>query len=176
MKRENLEHILRAAAGITNEDEFMIIGSQSILGAVPNPSKKLMESNEADIYPLNHPELADLIDGAIGEGSAFHDTFTYYAQGVGPETAILPDGWQQRLVIIQNENTRLSKGLCLEPNDLAASKLVAGREKDWPFVKEMIVQDVVQISTLLERVKTLPISEEHKQSLLDWVVATGKSS
>jgi hypothetical protein len=49
MKRENLEHILRAAAGITNEDEFMIIGSQSILGAVPNPSKKLMESNEANI-------------------------------------------------------------------------------------------------------------------------------
>jgi hypothetical protein len=176
MKREDLEHILRAAAGITNEDEFIIIGSQSILGAVPYPSEKLMESNEVDIYPLNNPGLADLIDGGIGEGSAFHETFTYYAQGVGPETAILPDGWQQRLIIIQNENTRSSKGLCLEPHDLAASKIVAGRDKDWAFVKEMIAQGVVQITILIERVKTLPITAEHKQSLIDWITATDKRS
>ena len=31
--------------------------------------------------------LADKIDGAIGEGSQFHQTYGYYAQGVGPETA-----------------------------------------------------------------------------------------
>jgi hypothetical protein len=92
----------------------------------------------AYVYPVNQPELADLIDGAIGEGSPFHDRFGYYAQGVGPETAILPSGWQTRLVRIQNPNTDLKVGLCLEPHDLAASKLAAGREKDWPFVAEMI--------------------------------------
>ena len=38
---------------------------------------------------MQRPELAELIEGAIGEGSPFHDQFGYYAQGVGPETAII---------------------------------------------------------------------------------------
>jgi|GEM_PF-2480037 len=33
MRRADLEHLIRAAAGITNEYEFIIIGSQSILGS-----------------------------------------------------------------------------------------------------------------------------------------------
>ena len=33
MTREQLEHIIRACAGITNQYEFIIVGSQSILGA-----------------------------------------------------------------------------------------------------------------------------------------------
>jgi hypothetical protein len=102
MRRSELEHLIRAAAAITNEYEIMVVGSQSILGSVPEPSALLAASMEADVYPLQNPELVDLIDGAIGEGSPFHDRFGYYAQGVGPETATLPDGWQQRLVKIQN--------------------------------------------------------------------------
>lgn len=112
MRRTELEHIIRAAAAITNEDELVIIGSQSILGAEPNPPDALVESMEADIYPLQHPELAGLIDGAIGEASPFHERFGYYAQGVGPETAILPTGWQGRLVRLQNANTDLKVGWC----------------------------------------------------------------
>jgi len=68
---------------------------------------------EADLYPLHAPELADIIDGSIGELSPFQENFGYYAQGVGPETAVLPDDWQQRLVKIKNENTDLKIGLCL---------------------------------------------------------------
>lgn len=73
MNRQNLEHISRASSAITNEYEIVIIGSQALLGAVPHPPAELMESMEADVYPLRHPELADLIDGSIGEGSIFHD-------------------------------------------------------------------------------------------------------
>lgn len=75
----------------------MIVGSQSILGPVPNPEAIFTMSAEADIYPLNAPELADKIEGALGEGSQFHETFGYYAQGVGPETAVLPKGWLCRV-------------------------------------------------------------------------------
>jgi hypothetical protein len=32
MQGEDLEHLIRAAAAITNQYEFVIIGSQSILG------------------------------------------------------------------------------------------------------------------------------------------------
>ncbi|WP_243655895.1 hypothetical protein [Roseateles saccharophilus] len=93
MNREDLEHIFRACSEITDQYEFMIVGSQSILGPIPNPPEMFTMSAKADIYPLNAPELADRIDAAIGEGSQFHETYGYYAQGVGPETATLPAGW-----------------------------------------------------------------------------------
>ena len=87
MKREELEHIIRASADVTDQYEFIIIGSQSLLGQFPNPESIFTVSMEVDIYPLDAPSLADQIDGAIGEGSPFHETHGYYAQGVGPETA-----------------------------------------------------------------------------------------
>ena len=171
MRRNELEHLIRAAAAVTNQYEIVIVGSQSILGAVPTPPLSLAESMEADVYPLQRPDLADLIDGSIGEGSPFHDCFGYYAQGVGPETAILPDGWQSRLVRIQNTNTDLKVGLCLEPHDLAASKLAAGREKDWIFVATMLRHKIVDAPTLLTRLGSLPISTDRQARLCVWVNA-----
>ena len=154
-----------AAAAVTNEYEIVVIGSQSILGAVADPPAALLQSMEADCYPLKQPELADLIDGAIGELSPFHERFGYYAQGVGPETAVLPAGWQDRLVKLQNENTDLKIGWCLEPHDLAAAKLVAGREKDGPFVQTMLRHGLIQLNTLLDRVQALPVDANAKARL-----------
>ncbi|HLA36241.1 MAG TPA: DUF6036 family nucleotidyltransferase [Rhodocyclaceae bacterium] len=171
MKRKELEHLIRAAAAITDQYEIMVIGSQSILGAVPDAPEFLLQSMEADVYPLHRPDLADLIDGAIGELSPFEDRFGYYAQGVGPETAILPSGWETRVVKIQNANTDLKIGYCLEPHDLAASKLAAGREKDWSFVETMLRHRIVDHATLLERIDALPVSTESKHLLNRWVAS-----
>lgn len=89
MQKSELEHLIRAAAAITNEYEFVIIGSQSILGSVDTPPAECLLSIEADIYPLNAEHLSDLIDGSIGEGSIFHERFHYYAQGVDPTDLFL---------------------------------------------------------------------------------------
>ena len=122
MQRSQLEHLIRAAAEITNQFEFVVIGSQSILGSVASPPAECTLSMEADLYPLAAPDLADLIDGAIGELSFFHDHFGYYAQGVGPETAHLPTGWQARLVRLQTPGTNGRIAYCLDPVDLFVSK------------------------------------------------------
>lgn len=37
MTRDELEHIIRASGDITDQYEFVIVGSQSMLGPVPNP-------------------------------------------------------------------------------------------------------------------------------------------
>lgn len=171
MKRKDLEHLIRVAAAITNQYEIMVVGSQSILGAVPNAPESLLMSMEADVYPLHRPDLADLIDGAIGELSPFEDQFGYYAQGVGPETATLPEGWEGRVVKIQNENTDLKIGYCLEPHDLAASKLAVGREKDWQFVDTMLQNGIVDGVVVKERVALLPIPADSKKRLDLWVDA-----
>jgi hypothetical protein len=82
MTRSELEHLLRAAGSIADDKEIVVIGSQSVLGQFPNAPVVLLASMEADIFPLNRPERADLVDGSIGEGSRFHESFGYYAQGV----------------------------------------------------------------------------------------------
>lgn len=171
MRRSELEHLIRAASAITDQYEIMVVGSQSILGAVSEPPDSLIESMEADVYPLHSPDLADLIDGSIGEGSPFHERFGYYAQGVGPETAILPAGWQDRVIKIQNRNTDMKVGFCLEPHDLAASKLAVGREKDWLFVEEMLRHKIVEGRVLHERVETLLLPLAKTEHLKAWISA-----
>lgn len=138
MKRADLEHIIRAAGSIADTQQLVIVGSQAILGSFPDAPDELTRSQEADTYPVEAPEKAELIDGSIGEKSPFHETFGYYAHGVGPETAVLPTNWRSRLVPVRNENTRGVTGLCLSPVDLAISKLAAGREKDLRFVTVML--------------------------------------
>jgi hypothetical protein len=106
---------------------------------------------EADLYPRDRPQLAELVDGSIGEGSQFHEQFGYYAQGVGPDTAVLPAGWESRLVSIKNANTAGVEALCLEVHDLAISKYIAGREKDLGFTRVLAEHRMTRRATLLAR-------------------------
>jgi len=140
---KQLEHILRASGSITGCREIVVIGSQALLASFPDAPADLLGSMEVDCYPNDNPARADLIDGSIGELSPFHETFGYYAHGIGPETASLPAGWRGRVVRLQNENTGGTIGLCLSPADLAVSKLLAGREKDIEFVRAMLRAGVV---------------------------------
>lgn len=92
MRRDQLEHVISAAATVVEESWFVVVGSQAILGTHPDAPDVLLRSMEADIYPLESPAKAVKIDGALGDGSSFHRTFGYYAHGVGPETAKPPAG------------------------------------------------------------------------------------
>lgn len=92
MTREQLEHLLRVAGDIAGDDEIVVIGSQAILAQFPDAPAAMRVSVEADVFPRNHPERADVIDGSIGELSPFHATYGYYAQGVSEDTAFPPDG------------------------------------------------------------------------------------
>ena len=159
MKRSELEHVIRAAGSIADDSEIVVIGSQSVLGQFPDAPATLLVSAEADVYPRNHPELAELIDGSIGEGSAFHELYGYYAQGVGEDTATLPSGWRNRLVRVSNPNTVGITGLCLEVHDLAISKYVAGREKDLDFTGELARHGMTGKDTLLARLNETKVAE-----------------
>lgn len=165
MTREELEHIIRASGDITDQYEFVIIGSQSMLGPVHNPEEVFMVSMEADIYPLQAPELADKIDGVIGEGSQFHQTFGYYAQGVGPDTATLPNDWMQRVHRIQNRNTKNRVGYCLDVLDLFLAKAVAGREKDREFCMALFEHGYATPAQVLKLVPIMPLDDREQRTL-----------
>lgn len=163
MRRPQLEHIIRAAAGITGATEFVVVGSQAVLGQFPQAPDELLVSVEADVFSLRDPADSDLIDGSIGEGSPFHQTFGYYAHGVSIETASLPDGWRNRLIPIQNPNTGGGKGLCLEIHDLAVSKLVAGREKDMSFLKDLLRHRLAGVESIRERLVSTDLTPDRRE-------------
>lgn len=162
MNADQLRHVLRAAAANTGEKVFVVVGSQAILGSHPDAPRTLRRSIESDTYPQQAPDKSILIDGAIGEGSPFHREFGYYAHGVSPETATLPDGWQERLVRFEVGDGAGTIGLCLELHDLAFSKLAAGRDKDLEFVKELLKHRLVnrgQVERLLDSESRPPIKD-----------------
>jgi hypothetical protein len=149
MKRTELEHVLRAAAAISQEQSFVVVGSQAVLLPFPDAPAELLVSREIDLYPALHPEKADLIDGAIGALSSFHETFGYHADGVGPDTAVMPPDWMQRASLHYIGDIT---AICPDMHDLAVSKCVAGREKDADFVHALLRHGWLQLPLLLERI------------------------
>ena len=121
VNRSQLAHIVRAASRIVDAQDMLIIGSQSILGAfeeyqLPNIA---MLSREADVTFFDDPDdrKSDRVDGAIGEMSDFDQEFGIYAQGVSVSTAVLPDGWRERVIAFENAETEGAIAWCLEPHE-----------------------------------------------------------
>ncbi|NOS69014.1 MAG: hypothetical protein HOP33_03705 [Verrucomicrobia bacterium] len=118
------------------------------------------------MFTFRHPDDADLIDGSIGEGSPFHQTFGYYAHGVAETTAILPAGWKIRLIPVRNQNTGTGCGLCLEVHDLAVAKLAAGREKDCSFVAALLLKKLANAAMVESRLRESSLSGERLELAL----------
>jgi hypothetical protein len=155
MNRRQLEHVIRAAAELTGETEIVVVGSQAILAAGARVPDAMLRSQEADLYPLRNPQLADLVEGAIGAGSIFEETFGYHADGVGPETAKLPRGWFERACRLTFDTTAAT-GICPEPNDLALSKLISGRPKDLDWVQSGLAAGLFEAATMQARLHDVP--------------------
>jgi len=159
VKRDEFEHVIRAAVAIVH-DELIVVGSQAILARYPDAPSDLLVSDELDLYPRTHPERAIELDALIGAGSQFEETFGYRAHGVAPETSMLPDGWEQRLVRV--EVGRIDGGVAvawaLEPHDLVLAKLAAGRQQDYDFVVGALRAHLVESLELLRRCEGLKVS------------------
>ena len=139
------------------------------------PPAELLESMEADIYPLHRPELSDLIDGALGDGSPFEQQFGYFAHGVGPETAKAPAGWQDRMIRVEVPARLLSDrqpvAWCLEPHDLVLAKLARGSDRDWTYARAAIRAGIVELDRLRELAPTLEVSAERREIITRGLLA-----
>lgn len=159
MRRAELEHVLRSTGRIVVDRNVLIIGSQSVLGTISEDDLPLeaTASMEVDVAFFDDPDdqKADQIDAFIGEFSQFHETYGYYAQGVSVSTAVLPEGWRDRLVLVESENTQPGRGYALDPHDCVVSKLVAGREKDALFADALLRAGLVRPDRVAGRIELL---------------------
>ena len=171
MKREEFEHAIRAAGAVLGVREVLVIGSQalhaSVTGDLPPEASRSVEVDVAAMRDDADGRMADLIDGSIGEASMFHATFGYYAQGVVETTAVLPEGWRERLVRFESPGTNGVVAWCLEPHDLWVSKAVAGRPKDLEFCRALVDRALVSGTRLRDRLALVPALDPRVRAAAD---------
>lgn len=167
MTRVELEHAIRAACDVCGDDQVYVFGSQALLGQYPDAPESLRQSAEADIAPVTVVESLDTLDAQLGELSRFHETYGFYVHGLPIDAAVLPKGWQERVIEVRNDNTRNRTGWCLDAHDLAISTLVAFRDKDRAFVRTLLVERLVNPRTLMNRLERLPAHPQVTAKLLE---------
>jgi hypothetical protein len=105
------------------------VGTGAVIAAARQPvPAAMMMTQELDLYPdgVADPEpLTDLLDGTIGQGSMFHRTFHYHADGIGPATAIMPLDWRARATEYRGAEAPGVVAPCPDPDDVAIAKLCA---------------------------------------------------
>ena len=180
MKRAEFDHAIRAAGSILGETEILVIGSQAIHGSISGDlPAEAQRSIEVDIVAFDDADArkADLIDGSIGEASAFHAMFGYYAEGVSETTAVLPAGWRDRLVRYESPMTNGVVAWCLDLHDLWLAKAVAGRPKDYEFCRALANEGLVDQETLQTRLGRVPdLADAVRVSVSALIESTSQSS
>jgi hypothetical protein len=134
-------------------------------------------STEVDLAFLDDPDAnkADSVDGAIGELSPFHLEFNYYAQGVEAQTAMLPDGWRERVVAFTALSSEPAAAVCLDPYDLVMSKLVAMRAKDLGFAMALLESGLLDVSALRARADLLTAADPITcRRVKEWIEGAGR--
>jgi hypothetical protein len=134
MTRTELEHIIRAAGTLADVEDLVVIGSQAVLGEFPGaPIDQIVTFRSVERKNIRFIR---------------YQQFRGYAHGVGEETAILPQGWRDRLILVTGENTRFVRGWCLEVHDLAIAKHAAGWEKDRNLTRALVRHGMVRRNVL----------------------------
>jgi hypothetical protein len=185
MRRDQLEHAIRAACQIIGRPEVIVVGSQAILGTFREDElpRRATMSAEIDILPIADSDeeiaqLADNIEGVAGEFSPFEELHGFSIDGVDLQTSALPEGWRDRLIKVQNVNTAEPggglqfTGWCLDKEDLCVAKLCAFREKDQNFVSALLEAGCVEADVITARLSTVPERyRRNVQHAVEWLVS-----
>ena len=92
------------------------------------------------------------INKQLGVFSNFQIEHGFYADALGLATVVLPTGWRERLQPLLDESGE-SIAYCAEIHDIAVSKLIAGREKDFQFLSDAFRLEIISIEKFVPRVR-----------------------
>lgn len=134
MRKQDLFNLTNEVQKITNEPPI-IVGSQAIFAITDNPPEIVLRSVECDfLFIKQFAEMRPIITENLGVFSEYQEQTGFYADVLGRATVVLPGGWENRLSELKNERNQVI-AFCIEIHDLAVSKLMAGREKDFKFLQ-----------------------------------------
>ncbi len=154
--------ILEEARKLSGLDDFVVIGSLSILGleADFDVPQDMAMSNDVDCYTRDDPDRVFELVGALGEHSSYHEKSGFYLDAVGPNLATLPEGWKDRLIKVERQALR---AWFLEPNDAAVSKYARGEPRDVRWIRAGIRAGVVSLPIMQARMRSTTFIDAEEQ-------------
>lgn len=122
MKKWQLLDLIRRVHELTNINEPVIVGSQSLFAVTDQVPPIVARSVEADFLIAQHGiEARNKVGDELGITSGFYEVHGYYADPLGLATVVLVPGWEARLQPLADE-TGTVIARCLELHDVAVSK------------------------------------------------------
>ncbi len=164
MRKQNLFELTAEVKNIIKELPI-IVGSQAIFAITNFPPEIVRKSVECDyLLRSNFSNLRPYLTEKLGIFSNYQQEKGFFADILGLATVVLPKDWEQRLVELKNDTDEII-AFCLEIHDVAVSKLMAGREKDFEFLFVAFHSDYLEIEAFLERTKLILDSPASKALL-----------
>jgi hypothetical protein len=155
MKRPQLIELLQRIRTSHPETRLIVAGSQAFYAFTGTAPAVITFSIEADLLLVREAFAARAdLETNFGMDSAFQAETGFYAHPVGLGTIVLSAGWEERLVPFGRDEGLINVW-ALELHDLLASKLMAGRDKDFEFLHALIVHALCDFPTLLARMELL---------------------
>lgn len=161
MRLRSLRHLVSELTSRESSRRIVVLGSASLLAAFPDLGEQgfpLEATYDADflLEPVDR-EIALRLASEIGINTIFHTNHGYHADILHPTIVeSLPPGWEDRLVPMDG----FDNVFALNPLDLAAVKVVVGREKDLALVKGLLELKKITVEKLRERLNTMPLGEK----------------
>jgi hypothetical protein len=182
MKRLQLDELVGSVVARHPAIRLIIAGSQALYARFGSAPEVVEQSLEADLLLTGDSFKARRqIEEEFGMGSPYQGSTGLYAHPVGLGTVVLPGGWEERLIPFGRDHG-WQNVWALEIHDLAATKLIAGRGKDYAFVVEMLRHEGVRADLLLPRFLSFRASsvanavDDRLQNLVDRLDAEGLRS
>jgi len=145
--------LIREIKKLAPEETPIIVGSQAVHTVTNFPPDIVQQSIECDfLFARGKSETRVEINKKLGVFSPYQLEHGFYADALGLATVILPTGWRERLQSLEDENEKVV-AFCAEIHDVAVSKLIAGREKDFLFLKEAFLREIIKIDIFIERIR-----------------------
>lgn len=165
LNAEDLREAALAAARAYGVNELVIVGRASLAATLPEADASLRATMDVDLFPPFDQSKAAVwaaADTKLGRLSEFRNEHGFYVERVAEWTTdILPSSWRDRATTFDIEGIRVT---IIHPLDLVISKLVAGRDKDYWFVRQFVelgassaqeITDFIQANCELERQQAL---------------------
>jgi hypothetical protein len=151
VQKSALFSLIRDLSELSENSIPIIVGSQAAYAVTERLPEIARTSIECDfLFAFGQADLREKINKQMGVLTEYQDKHGYYADAVGLATIVLPNGWEDRLRPLLDENGKVV-AQCVDIYDVAASKLVAGRPKDYVFLESLFASDLILVPEFLER-------------------------
>lgn len=151
MQKSYLFELISLVSEVIGDELPIIVGSQSFFAQTDDPPLSVKESEECDFLLFGGKAAErDTINREYGVFSEFSVKKSFFADALGLASVTLPTGWEDRLKPLYDPDGKIV-AKCLDPYDLAACKIAAGRPKDLEFLQAALTSELLTVEEFLER-------------------------